>query len=127
VLGVLNFSPHGTLGINYNYDVPDEFVENAWREAIQCAWCEGGNRQQLSNVNNAFHCIVGLCGSKVLWKKWQQVKDGGMAPNHAYLTLGLPAKINDGMLITIFTMQVTFPLCSYYNIQVTCLCVWAVG
>jgi hypothetical protein len=46
-------------------------------------------------------------GSQALWKRWEQAKDGGMTPERAYTTLEVPSEIDDGMLITIFSMRVS--------------------
>jgi ubiquitin carboxyl-terminal hydrolase 25 len=105
--GILGFGPHGTLVVDYDYDVPDDFVQNAWREATRRAWREGGDGQRLSNANDAFRRIAEVRGSESLWKKWEQAKDGGMTPERAYSTLEVPTEIDDGMLITVFSMRVS--------------------
>ncbi|KAH9033483.1 hypothetical protein EDB85DRAFT_2289382 [Lactarius pseudohatsudake] len=109
--GTLGFGPLGTLSVDYDDDVPDDFVENAWREAVRRAWREGagaagGDGQRLTLANEAFRRIAEVRGSEVLWKKWEQAKDGGMTPERAYATLEVPAEIDDGMLITVFAMRV---------------------
>jgi len=53
--------------------------------------------------------IAEVRGSQALWKKWEQAKDGGMTPERAYSTLEVPSEIDDGMLITIFSMRVSSP------------------
>ncbi|KAH9019093.1 hypothetical protein EDB84DRAFT_1625466 [Lactarius hengduanensis] len=109
--GTLGFGPLGTLSVDYDDDVPDDFVENAWREAVRRAWREGagaagGDGQRLTLANEAFRRIAEVRGSELLWKKWEQAKDGGMTPERAYATLEVPAEIDDGMLITVFAMRV---------------------
>jgi ubiquitin carboxyl-terminal hydrolase 25 len=104
---ILGFGVHGTLGVEYDDDVPDEFVENAWKDAIRRAWREGGDAQRISSANDAFRRIAEMRRSEALWKKWEQTKDGGMTPERAYSTLEVPAEIDDGMLITIFSMRVS--------------------
>lgn len=102
----LGFGPHGTLGVDYDDDVPDEFVENAWRETVRRMWREGGGAAGGAFANDAFRRIAEVRGSEVLWKKWEQAKDGGMTPERAYATLEVPAEIDDGMLITVLSMRV---------------------
>ena len=109
---ILGFGAHGTLGVDYDDDVPDEFVENAWRDAIRRAWRDGGDGQRISSANDAFRRIAEMRGSEALWKKWEQAKDGGMTPERAYSTLEVPAEIDDGMLITIFSMRVSMSFVS---------------
>ena len=109
---ILGFGPHGTLGVDYDYDVPDDFVVNAWREAVRRAWREGtgaagGDGMRLTLANDAFRRIAEVRGSEALWKMWEQAKDGGMTPERAYATLEVPSEIEDGMLITVFSMRVT--------------------
>lgn len=106
---ILGFGAGGTLGVEYDDDVPDEFIENAWRDAIRRAWREGGDGQRLSIANEAFRRIAEMRGNQALWKKWEQAKDGGMTPERAYSTLEVPSEIDDGMLITIFSMRVSSP------------------
>jgi len=76
------------------------------------AWREGGDTQRLSIANDAFRRIAEMRGNEALWKKWEQAKDGGMTPERAYSTLEVPAEIDDGMLITIFSLRVRllFPI-----------------
>ncbi|KAF8257553.1 hypothetical protein EI94DRAFT_1774415 [Lactarius quietus] len=97
--GTLGFGPNGPLSVDYDYD-------NAWREAVRRAWREGADGLRLTAANDAFRRIAEVRGSEALWKKWEQAKDGGMTPERAYATLEVPSEIEDGMLITVFSMRV---------------------
>jgi ubiquitin carboxyl-terminal hydrolase 25 len=116
----LGFGAHGNLSVEYGDDVPDDFVENAWRDAIRRAWRDGGEGQRLLTVNDAFRRIAEMRGSETLWRKWEQAKDGGMSPERAYSTLEVPAEIDDGMLITIFSMRVSSPFC-FFDTRGSCV------
>ena len=104
---LLGFGPQGMLCVDYDYDISDEFVENAWRESVKRVWRDG-DAQRLTAANDAFRRIAEVRGSEMLWKKWEQAKDGGMTPERAYATLEVPSEIEDGMLITVFSMRVRF-------------------
>jgi ubiquitin carboxyl-terminal hydrolase 25/28 len=71
---ILGFGVSGTLGVEYDDDVPDDFVENAWREVVRHAWREGGDGQRLSGASNAFQHIAEMRRSQALWKKWEQAE-----------------------------------------------------
>lgn len=60
-----------------------------------------------SAANDASRRSVEMRGSQALWKKWEQAKDVSMTPERAYSTLGVPSKIEDGMLVTIFSISVS--------------------
>ncbi|KAF8262779.1 hypothetical protein EI94DRAFT_1808258 [Lactarius quietus] len=94
--GTLGFGPNGPLSVDYDYDVPDDLR----------AWREGADGLRLTAANDAFRRIAEVRGSEALWKKWEQAKDGGMTPERAYATLEVPSEIEDGMLITVFSMRV---------------------
>ncbi|KAI0275431.1 hypothetical protein BC834DRAFT_815748 [Gloeopeniophorella convolvens] len=103
---VLGFGAHHALRVEYDDEVPDEFLENAWREAVRRAWREGADAQHITAANDAFRRLAEARGSEPLWKRWEQAKDGVMTPERAYTTLEVPSDIDDGMLITVFAMRV---------------------
>ena len=107
---LLGFGPQGMLSVDYDYEISDEFVENAWRDSVKRVWRDGDGAR-LAAANDAFRRIAEVRGSEMLWKKWEQAKDGGMTPERAYATLEVPSEIEDGMLLTVFSMRVRlFPL-----------------
>ncbi|KAI9447088.1 hypothetical protein BJY52DRAFT_1193648 [Lactarius psammicola] len=65
----------------------------------------GGDGLRLGLANDAFRQIAEVRRSEALWKKWEQAKDGGMMPKRTYVTLEVPAEIDGGMPITVFSMQ----------------------
>ena len=55
-------------------------------------------------ANDAFRQIAEVRGIEAPRKKWEQAKDGGMAPERAYATLEVPAEMVNRMVITVFSM-----------------------
>ncbi|KAJ7897243.1 hypothetical protein B0H14DRAFT_2677490 [Mycena olivaceomarginata] len=102
----LGFGPEGPLGVEYGADVPDEFVENAWKECVKRSWRDyvGGSKLQ-ADATKALKIIADLRGSRTLQRVWENGKRGIMSPERAYDTLEVPATVDEEMLITVFTMR----------------------
>jgi ubiquitin carboxyl-terminal hydrolase 25/28 len=113
----LGFGPEGPLGVEYGADVPDEFVENAWKECVKRSWRDyvGGSKLQ-ADATKALKIIADLRGSRTLQRVWENGKRGIMSPERAYDTLEVPATVDEEMLITVFTMRAS---CCFVSEQFT--------
>ncbi|KAJ7665439.1 hypothetical protein DFH06DRAFT_1187350 [Mycena polygramma] len=102
----LGFGTDGPLRVEYGTDVPDEFVENAWKECIKRSWYdhEGGTKIQ-TEANKALKIIADSRGSRTLQRVWEHGKRGIMSPERAFDTLEVSKEVDDELLITVFTMR----------------------
>ncbi|KAF8628269.1 hypothetical protein AX15_004037 [Amanita polypyramis BW_CC] len=104
---VLGFGADGPLRVEYDeLDVPDEFIENAWRECIKRSWRDpvtGSSMQR--DATEAFRILAESRGSSQLKKAWESGKNNVMTPERAYDTLEIPKDVDDHMLITVFNMR----------------------
>ncbi|KAI0801543.1 cysteine proteinase [Fomes fomentarius] len=104
----LGFGRDGEVGVELDNDVDDEFVARAWRSARQRAWQlpadEGSKRR--ATLNDALKIIGEQRGSQALLKVWADEKGTGMSPETAYATLDVPKDVEEGMLLTVFSMRI---------------------
>jgi ubiquitin carboxyl-terminal hydrolase 25/28 len=115
----LGFGADGPLKVEYGSDVPDEFVENAWKECVKKSWreYEGGSKLQ-AEATKALKIIAGARGSRTLQKVWEHGKHGMMSPERAYDTLEVPKDVDEDMLITVFSMRASCMFLSWISIHI---------
>lgn len=104
----LGFGSENVLGVEYDRDdIPDEFVENAWKECVKRSWRdhEHGSETQ-RHSNEALRILAESRGSIKLRKAWEVGKNKYMNPDRAYDTLEIPKDVDDHMLITVYNMRV---------------------
>ncbi|RDB19324.1 putative ubiquitin carboxyl-terminal hydrolase 2 [Hypsizygus marmoreus] len=103
---VLGFGPEGPLGVDYDDEIPENFIENAWRECVKKSWRDPEHgSENLRFANEAFRVLAEARGSESLRKIWEAGKDRVMNPERAYDTLEVPKDVDDFMLITVYNMR----------------------
>lgn len=107
----LGFGADGPLGVEYGSesDVPDEFIENAWKECVKRSWHDylDGTKLQ-TEATKALKIIADARGSRTLQRVWEHGKRGVMSPDKAYDTLEVPKDVDEEMLITVFSMRASY-------------------
>jgi ubiquitin carboxyl-terminal hydrolase 25/28 len=104
----LGFGPDGALGVEYDTDIPESFIEGAWRECVKRSWKDHhGGPALLRDATQAFRTLAEARGSAALMKIWESGKDKLMNPERAYDTLEVPKDVEEFMLITIYNMRVS--------------------
>ncbi|KAJ7754991.1 hypothetical protein DFH07DRAFT_496988 [Mycena maculata] len=100
----LGFGVNGYLQTEYDAEVPDDYVENAWRECLKRSWHDYANGTTLQKrATDALKIIADARGSHTLQKVHE---DGGtMTPERAFGTLEVPQDVDEEMLIAIFGMR----------------------
>ncbi|KAF7307239.1 USP domain-containing protein [Mycena indigotica] len=103
----LGFGFDGILGVEYDKDVDDEFIENAWKEAVKRSWrqLEGGALQ--TKATAALKVLAMTRGSHQLMKVWENAQQVVITPEQAYSTLELSQDIDmdEATLIMIFQVR----------------------
>lgn len=104
---ILGFGTNGPLKVEYDSDIDDDFVENAWKDCIKRGWrnYERGSEIQ-REANEAFRIIAEARGSVRLWDMWEARKEIFLTPERAYDRLEIPKDVDDAMLITVFSLRV---------------------
>lgn len=103
----LGFGHDGDLRVEYDDEIEDDFVENAWKALIKRAWKDpisGAETQR--KANEALKILAEDRSSVRLMKVWENEKNK-MNPEQAYNTLEIPKETDDEMLITVFNMRVS--------------------
>jgi ubiquitin carboxyl-terminal hydrolase 25 len=103
----LGFGIQNVLHVDYDEDVDDLFIENAWKECVKRSWKDSERGGEiLRAANDALRILAEARGSTKLRKVWESGKGKGMSPEKAYDTLEVPKDVDDQMLITVFNMRV---------------------
>ena len=106
---LLGFGKDGPLGIEFESDVPEQFIADAWRDCVRRAWRDTVHGAELQReANEAFRIAVEARGSAKLWAMWENGRKMTMNPDRAYDTLEIPKEVDDAMLLTVFVMRVCF-------------------
>ncbi|KAG6840763.1 hypothetical protein C0991_004548 [Blastosporella zonata] len=103
----LGFGENNVLCVEYNEaDVPEQFLENAWRDCVKRSWRESDNgSEMLRSANEAFRILAEARGSESLRRAWESGKSRIMTPDKAYDTLEVPKEVDEAMLITVYNMR----------------------
>ncbi|EIW87195.1 cysteine proteinase [Coniophora puteana RWD-64-598 SS2] len=103
----LGFGPEGPLRVELDNDVPEEFIADAWRDAVRRAWRDPENCSQLQrDANDAFRIIAEARESAKLRTLWAESSRNIMDPSRAYTVLEVPTDVEDSMLLTVYCMRV---------------------
>ena len=103
----LGFGKDGHLSIDFESDVPERFILDAWRDCVRRAWRDTVNGAELQReASDAFRIAAETRESAKLWAQWESGKSKTMNPDRAYDTLEIPKEVDDAMLLTVFVMRV---------------------
>jgi len=107
---LLGFGSNNDLKVDYDEDIPDDFVLEAWRDAVKRAWRNPTRGTELlRTLNNSLRILAEHRNSERLRTVWDTQKNA-MSPERAYDTLEIPKDVDDEMVITVYNMRVgSFP------------------
>ena len=108
---LLGFGKDGIVGVELDEDVDDQFIIDAWKNALKRAWREPSDKagQLRSDLNEAFKIIAEWKCSAKLRDAWDRDRGPVMTEEVAYSTLDVPKEVDETMLITIFNLRVNSP------------------
>lgn len=102
---LLGFGEGSVLGIDLT-DADDDFIIQAWRDAMKRVWREPDGASKRADLVDAFKIIGDLRGSAKLKEAWENGKGSMMTLDTAYSTLEVPKDVDETMLLTIYAMRV---------------------
>ena len=80
----LGFGSYNVLGVDYDDEIPDDFVESAWRDSVKRSWRDPEHGSEVQGLaNEAFRMLAETRGSIKLRKTWEAGKNN-MNPDQAY-------------------------------------------
>ncbi|KAJ7070745.1 hypothetical protein C8F01DRAFT_1046433 [Mycena amicta] len=103
----LGFGADGPLRVEYEKDVDDEFLENAWKECVKRSWREHDGSALQSRATAALKVLAIARGSHQLLRVWENAQRVIMSPEQAYATLEVSqdVEMDEDTLIMIFTVR----------------------
>ncbi|KAH9913522.1 uncharacterized protein B0H18DRAFT_1047995 [Fomitopsis serialis] len=106
-IALLGFGKDGELGVEFDGEIDDKFILDAWRNARRRTWADpvkGGEMRM--RLNDALKIIADARNSQTVDSAWNQEKGSVMSPETAYATLEVPKDMDETMLLTIYAMRV---------------------
>ena len=70
----LGYGFDNVLGVDYDDEIPDGIIENAWIDSLKRSWRDHGSKVQRL-INDAFRILAETRGSTRLRKTWEAGKD----------------------------------------------------
>ncbi|KAF9532093.1 hypothetical protein CPB83DRAFT_867950 [Crepidotus variabilis] len=101
---VLGFGTDNLLRVDYDEDVPEDFLEHAWKDAIKRAWRDDSTSESLHVANNAFRILAELRNSVKLKYAFDTGKSK-LDPDKAYNTLEIPKEVEEDIVVTVYQMR----------------------
>ncbi|KAG6906912.1 hypothetical protein DXG01_011439 [Tephrocybe rancida] len=91
---ILGLGENNLLSVEYNEaDVPEEFLENAWKACVKRSWWEPvAGAEMLRSANEAFRMLAEARGSGSLLRVWESGMSRAMTPEKAYDTFESPGE-----------------------------------
>lgn len=103
----LGFGFENVLHVEFDDDIPDEFVINAWKDCVKRSWRDHEHGAETHRIaNDAFKILGEFRNSIQIRTAWENGKNRYMNPDKAYDTLEVPKDVEDYMLITVYNMRV---------------------
>lgn len=104
----LGFGHANKLGVDFDEDVDEEFLENAWKDCVKQSWRDQEHGSETHRyANEAFRILAEARNSIRLRSVWEDGKNKYMNPDRAYATLEVPKHTDETMLITVYNMRVS--------------------
>lgn len=104
----LGFGHDGPLGVDFDDNVEEEFIINAWRDGIRRSWKDETNGSTTRReLNEALKVIADARGSPEMHQVWERERGSIMTVDTAYSTLGVSKEMDENTLITVFDLRVS--------------------
>lgn len=110
----LGFGKDGPLCLEFDDDIDEEFIVDAWRDKVRRAWRDPKDGVELQrDANESFRILADARGSVKLRQLWEESQGRTMNPDRAYSTLEIPKEVEDAMLLTVFSLRVSISFMTF--------------